>query len=578
MIARFSIFALIGFVILFTSPNSFLVGQPYNEYTGIQECNTLYPLCISSSSNGQYNPTEDSSILSLSIENFDFGSVLVNGLEVTDTESNYFFPNGDTLTLIALPEESFMFLGWEGVSFNDTLEFILEVDRSITAVFGTSCLIPPIINEEVVFSEDCDAYYSQGPVVINSGGKLIIEEGRQILISSGDSVFVHGDLIVNGSNENPVCFRSLDEGSYWGCIRLMDGFLELNYSEFYDYKAVLSSDHGELIVRNCTIPQSPYYFGDIFSIHHSQTTLENNLIFGPEVFGKTDIIDCDQIFMGIIVNNTIYGATDDGIDIGTSSSNVEISGNRIYNCNSMGISIGENSVVDVNYNIVAACEAGIQVHTGAMAYIDHNTLFDNDVAIRCYHYPDEPNSGGHAIVSNTILSSSNLAVFELFPNSSISFAYSLSDTEIIEGTGNLNSDPNFVDTTYLDFELLSDSPCIDSGDPSFPADSDGTRTDMGALFFDQSNSIQEYFQNTKIGCFPNPAVDHICFELMDKSETIQSIEIFDPFGKIILKKGNINSTFIRIENISNLSGLYFGKVQTSQNANYTCRFIISHNR
>lgn len=570
-------YVFVGFVLFLIVPVSTVYGQLHVEQNKfyLPVHNTYQENHKSLQYKTDFYPTEDTSILTLSIINFDFGGVLINGIEVSEPESEFNFPKGDTISLIAVPEEGYVFLGWKDVSFNDTLEFIIEDDLSFIAFFGSFCMIPPIIDEEVVLSSDCDAYYSQGPIIINSGGKLIVEEGSHILITQGDSIFVHGELIVNGSVDNPVCIRSLDADSHWGCIRMLEGITELNYTEFYSYKAVVSSNGGELIVRNCTIPQSPFYFGDILSIHHSNTIIENNLIYGPEVFGKTDVIDCDQISSGSILNNTIYGATDDGIDIGTSSSNVVISGNRIFNCNSMGISIGENSVAEVSYNVVVACEAGLQIHSESTAYIDHNTLFDNDVSIRCYHYPDEPNSGGHAIVTNTILSSSNLAIYELFPSSSISFDYSISDTEPIDGTYNLNSDPLFIDPENFDFGLLSESPCKDSGDPLFPVDPDGTRSDIGALYFDQSNAIEKYPQTPKVTCFPNPVVNYVCFELADKSESIQSIEIFDQHGQATMKNENINSSFIRIDNIPTSFGFYFATVLTSQNTLYTCSFIIS---
>jgi len=65
------------------------------------------------------------------------------------------------------------------------------------------------------------------------------------------------------------------------------------------------------------------------------------------------------------------------------------------------------------------------------------------------------------------------------------------------GAGNtiLNSDPLFADPLSGDYHLswtnapvldATKSPCIDAGDPVSPIDPDGTISDMGALFFDQS--------------------------------------------------------------------------------------------
>jgi len=68
-----------------------------------------------------------------------------------------------------------------------------------------------------------------------------------------------------------------------------------------------------------------------------------------------------------------------------------------------------------------------------------------------------------------------------------------------EGEGNIDSDPQFVDPENGDFRLKVTSPCIDAGHPDLDDDGitwendpddqdpDGTRMDMGALYFDQSN-------------------------------------------------------------------------------------------
>ena len=51
------------------------------------------------------------------------------------------------------------------------------------------------------------------------------------------------------------------------------------------------------------------------------------------------------------------------------------------------------------------------------------------------------------------------------------------------GTGNLTSDPQFVNAAANNFNLLPSSPAIDAGDPATPKDPDGSRADIGALPF-----------------------------------------------------------------------------------------------
>ena len=70
-------------------------------------------------------------------------------------------------------------------------------------------------------------------------------------------------------------------------------------------------------------------------------------------------------------------------------------------------------------------------------------------------------------------------------NGSAAFTYTCVNTTI-PGSGNITSNPQFVNQSGGDYNLTSGSPCIDTGNPNSPLDPDGTRADMGALYFDQA--------------------------------------------------------------------------------------------
>lgn len=59
------------------------------------------------------------------------------------------------------------------------------------------------------------------------------------------------------------------------------------------------------------------------------------------------------------------------------------------------------------------------------------------------------------------------------------------------GTGNISTDPKFVDPANGDYRLQEGSPCIDTGDPASLRDPDGTRADMGWKYYDQSATIAQ---------------------------------------------------------------------------------------
>ena len=63
---------------------------------------------------------------------------------------------------------------------------------------------------------------------------------------------------------------------------------------------------------------------------------------------------------------------------------------------------------------------------------------------------------------------------------------------ILPGMGAISDNPQFIDINNNNYELGSTSPCIDTGDPSSPLDPDGTRADMGAIFYNQSYRINVF--------------------------------------------------------------------------------------
>jgi len=150
------------------------------------------------------------------------------------------------------------------------------------------------------------------------------------------------------------------------------------------------------------------------------------------------------------------------------------------------------------------------------------------------------------------------------------------------GTGNIATDPQFIDT--LLFILSNQSPCIDSGDPSllfndqtasvnlakFPSKGN-ERNDLGvyggplALLLPDcpilATGLNENNFHPIVFCYPNPFVDHITVDLPDPAHI--SISTFE--GQVILSRG-YNAGIQKINFREEQPGLYFIKVisETSQ--------------
>jgi hypothetical protein len=89
-------------------------------------------------------------------------------------------------------------------------------------------------------------------------------------------------------------------------------------------------------------------------------------------------------------------------------------------------------------------------------------------------------------VTNSIFAGTFDAEYSIDNKSSIEINYSLSEKNLLDGSGNIKNNPKFVAVYNNNFNLRADSPCIDTGDPESPQDPDSTRTDIGAFYYNMS--------------------------------------------------------------------------------------------
>ena len=119
---------------------------------------------------------------------------------------------------------------------------------------------------------------------------------------------------------------------------------------------------------------------------------------------------------------------------------------------------------------------------------------------------------------------------------------------VIEGMGNIHDAPLFVDPSMNNFHLQWDSPCIDAGDPASPLDPDGTISDIGALYYDQLNSINDneiQFVEYHLSNFPNPFNPLTTIDFSIQNDSKVELTIYNIKGQKIktltnnhYKKGN----------------------------------------
>jgi hypothetical protein len=117
--------------------------------------------------------------------------------------------------------------------------------------------------------------------------------------------------------------------------------------------------------------------------------------------------------------------------------------------------------------------------------LTNNTITQN----RCTNTTTAAKGGGLYIYSGGPFSGVNNILYDNYATlnpefyGTVNFNYSCSPVSL-SGTGNITSNPMFLNPGADNFHLSFGSPCIDTGNPGSPLDPDGTRADMGALYYD----------------------------------------------------------------------------------------------
>ncbi len=141
-------------------------------------------------------------------------------------------------------------------------------------------------------------------------------------------------------------------------------------------------------------------------------------------------------------------------------------------------------------------------------------------------------------------------------------------------TGNITSDPQFVDTTLNNFHLKDTSPCINSGDttglndiPAVDLDNNNRYVgviDMGCFENAGSSSLESPVTRNQFYSFPNPADETLY--LINNSAQMINFSLFNINGQIIsnvyLSSGKAR-TLIDVSKAA--EGIYFLKCESENN-------------
>jgi hypothetical protein len=447
------------------------------------------------------------------------GGVLVQGVPV-GASTFKMFPN-IPFTLQAVPAPGYKFSSWTGATGGDTISVTITGVKTITANFVPSgeTVIGGTLSADTTLTGGASPYALSSDLIVPAGVTLTVQPGVTIEMPVRGNIRVQGVMNIAGTAAQPVTIHGRN-GARWGGISFEDppaasalahlivrgatkgydatiyncGISGHNATATMDFLDVTDSEcpiyffGGSCTVRDSLL-YSPYV-GDTIHVKKGKAVIQRCTLPGNTA-PDTDAVDFDGVIDGLIEGCRIYhfsGFNSDGLDMGEESKNILIQDNLIYYNADKGVSVGQGCTVILRRNLIVGCDLGVGIKdTGSTAIIDQNTFADCKTAGVAVYEKNFGAGGGSAFVTNTIISKTGVAPVTDDARSTLTVAYSMSDTLALPGSSNLLADPLFVDPTVLNFQLQAASPAINAGDPAHALDPDGTRADMGALYHYTTN-------------------------------------------------------------------------------------------
>jgi len=377
--------------------------------------------------------------------------------------------------------------------------------------------------------------------VVNVTNDVTVPAGHVLTIASNTIVLVNGgsgttapDLLIAGSIQclgtetHPITITCASSSLRWGQIRHNTAQPSL-----YRYTSITRAgrapgeghtsqfggplfrpSNSRVIFENCVLSDVA---GKIMQASGSDLVMNGTVlaraIMGPEI-GSTGLLctnsyimemssddDGDGIYLHGSGSRTLFmsrcviagltGRTDDGIDTLDADVTIEDSIIRDWfhpSDDPKGIS-AFNGTVRVIRCLVRDCLIGISAKAyappnRANLFIESSTILGitNSVAAAIKSNAQGPDIAIY--ITNSIIRSVD-ALRSDFSDALTNFTVGYCNlSEPFAATGVNTNDPAFVDFANHDYRLRMGSPCIDAGDPAWPADPDGSRIDAGAFTFE----------------------------------------------------------------------------------------------
>jgi len=317
-------------------------------------------------------------------------------------------------------------------------------------------------------------------LTIEKGDSLVINAGTTVLLDSAVNIIAFGNVILRGTEEEPIILKGSDPVNGWGVIRckgsckeflahnvLVENGRFMSYGtnnhfrnvHFTNNRKLKWSDamarfwYGIVDIQNCKVTGNNQ--GEGFLLHNVQKPLIKNCKF----FKTPDAIEYIDCKHGKILNNEFINSGDDAIDQNSCFKTL-IANNIIINARDCGMELGSEKFgssdsLQVFNNFIADCKKGIIVKESSMAMISQNTFLKNKTSVEVKTNKDSTRVSTVTLDQNIFTKTENQ--LEISPRSTYLAKNNFSEKKKIEG---LNYSASSIDINKAQGQYSIDAKII----------------------------------------------------------------------------------------------------------------------
>ncbi len=408
-----------------------------------------------------------------------------------------------SLTITALPAPGRYF--WFVEATVDDKFYVEGTNFPLEFVVADGSELPTEIEGELLLRRAESPYQANSDVYIRPGAVLRAEAGVEIRMAAGSSIYVEGRLELLGQADAPLRLRPSLADQRWGAlvfqqsegrsllryckvegasvggrpdrqpaaISVHETLVDIEHCDFIGCGQSIAAEGGRLGIVGCRFHEGN--FGDQINLRSTTALIEDCHFFAVD---GGDAIDLEFVNDVAVRYCRFWGGKDDAIDVDRGKG-VVLEHNVVHDFSDNGITASDSSELMVYNCIVSASGGGLEAKGGARIRGRHLTLYANEWSLRMLEQEQVP-GGGDIELENSILAAGKEGTAQVEGSGQYLLRWSLLDTELAPGEGNLSGDPQLLAPADGKFDLRPNSPCLDAANPEGAADPDGSRPDMGA--------------------------------------------------------------------------------------------------